>query len=103
MLSLPPLTVFLLCYPPPASPLSNRTQAAARTPATYLDSSIAYGEKLGWNVSFPERCWALLLQNLLGSLKDPMVLSFWVTVRQALNLELGTKIKKVRRVADGVG
>lgn len=63
-----------------------------RSPDTYLDSSIAYGQNLGWNVSFPECSWALLLQNLLGRLEDSVVFGIGVTWTQAFNLELGIKV-----------
>lgn len=68
-----------------------------------MDSSIAYGEKLGWDVSLPERRWALLLQNLSPGLEDPMVLCIGVTARQLFNLKLGIKIAKVRTTGAGVG
>lgn len=61
-------------------------------PDTYLDSSVAYGQNLGWNVSFPECSWALLLQNLFGCLKDSVVFGIGVTWTQAFNLELGIKV-----------
>lgn len=62
------------------------------SPATYLDCSIAYGQNLGWNVSFPERRWALLLQNLLDRLEDSVVFGVGVTWTQAFNLKLGIKV-----------
>lgn len=67
-----------------------------------MDSSIAYGEKLGWDVSLPECRWALLLQNLSPGLEDPMVLCIGVTARQAFDLKLGIKIAKVRTMGAGV-
>ena len=95
------------CCPTPGSPGARLTtlgspigrcdpRGLAASPATYLDSSIAYGEKLGWDVSFPECCWALLLQNLSSSLQDPVVFRVGVTARQALNLKLGIKMRMVR-------
>lgn len=64
----------------------------ARFPATYLDSSIAYRQNLGWHMSFPEGCGALLLQDLLGCLEDSVVFGIGVTWTQAFNLKLGIKV-----------
>lgn len=81
----------------PGSPIvQHDPRGLAASPATYLDSSIAYGEKLGWDVPFPERCWALLLQNLSPGLQDSVVFCIGVTARQALNLKLGIKMEMVR-------
>lgn len=102
------------CCPTPGSPGTRLTilgspigqcdpRGLAASPATYLDSSIAYGEKLGWDVSFPECCWALLLQNLSPSLQDPVVFRVGVTARKALNLKLGIKMRMVRMMAEGRG
>ena len=88
----------------PGSPIVQRDpRGLATSPATYLDSSIAYGEKLGWDVPFPERCWALLLQNLSPGLQDSVVFCIGVTARQALNLKLGIKMEMVRMMGVGGG
>ena len=88
----------------PGSPIVQRdSRGLAASPATYLDSSIAYGEKLGWDVPFPERCWALLLQNLSPGLQDSVVFCIGVTARQALNLKLGIKMEMVRMMGVGGG
>lgn len=94
-----PCAVFLLASPSLCSSIEQRDpRGLARSPATYLDSSIAYGENLSWDMSFPESCRPLLLQNLPRGLEDAMVLCVGVTARQALMLKLGIKIKKVRTV-----
>lgn len=87
----------LRLLPDPTSLCCSVKQPDPRGPAaprTYLDSSIADGEKLGWNVSLPEGCRALLSQDLSPGLQDPMVLRVGVTARQALNLKLGTKMER---------
>lgn len=88
-------------HPPCAPPWSSASPGLASSPATYLDGSIADGEKLGWDVSLPECCWALFLQNLSAGLENPMVFCIGVTARQALNLKLGIKVEKVRTTATG--
>lgn len=64
------------------------------TPRTYLDGSIADGEKLGWNVSLPEGGRALLPQDLPPGLQDPMVLGVGVPARQALDLKLEQEMQR---------
>lgn len=92
-----PYAAFLLASPSLCSSIEQRDpRGLTRSPATYLDSSIAYGENLSWDVSFPESCQPLLLQNLPRRLEDAMVLCVGVSSRQALMLKLGIKIKKVR-------
>lgn len=61
-------------------------------PGTYLDCSIGYRQNLGWNMSFPERRQALLLQNLLDRLEDSVVFGVGVTWTQAFNLKLGIQV-----------
>lgn len=96
--SCPTQTGFLQAPPSLCSSIEQiQPRGLAHSPATYLDSSVAYREELGWDVSLPECRRAFLQQNLSRSLEDPMVFCTGVTARQALNLKLGIKIKKVRR------
>lgn len=79
---------------PFSAPWSKATPRPAhdRFPDTHLDSSVAYGQKLGWNMAFPECSWAFLLQNLFGRLEDSMVFGIGVSWTEAFNLELGIKV-----------